>query len=133
MNAVNFPDEIRMRHEFRAKFPRNVGVVISKTTFNDKMGRQLRLECHATACRALSWPSTLGKESSSDGAQGSTEDALRCETRLDRRRPALRNTARQATLCTLHAMPQSWRREDGRRDRNGGRQGAVVLFTFCFS
>ena len=56
--------------------------------FNDNGGDSGRLACHATACRALSWPTTLRYGGSSDGVQGSTDDALLCETRLDRRRSA---------------------------------------------
>ena len=60
--------------------------------FNDNGGDSGRLACHATACRALSWPTTLRHGGSSDGVQGATDDALlcetRCNTRLDRRRSA---------------------------------------------
>ena len=56
--------------------------------FNDNGGDSGRLACHATACRALSWPTTLRHGGSSDGVQGSTDDALLCGTRLDRRRSA---------------------------------------------
>ena len=81
------------------KFPQNVEV-ISKPLSTTTRVMLRRLECQATACRALSWPSTLRQQSSSDGAQESTDDVGRCETRLDRRRPA-----------QLHALPQCWRRQ----------------------
>ena len=77
----------RITWETHFSGPAKCGKTILKN-FNDNGEESGRLECHATACRALSWPTTLRHGGSSDGVQGSTDDALLCGTRLDRRRSA---------------------------------------------
>ena len=100
MESVMSPREISCRKgDHPTKFPQNVEVISNHFPTTTRVMLR-RLECHATACRALSWSSRLMQESSSDGAQESTDDVGRCETRLDRRRPA-----------QLHALPQCWRRQ----------------------
>ena len=78
---------ITWENNFSLQVPAKCGNFENKF-FNDNGGDSGRLACHATACRALSWPTTLRHGGSSDGVQGATDDALLCETRLDRRRSA---------------------------------------------
>ena len=88
---------ITWENYFSLQVPAKCGVAILKTNSSTITGGDSgRLACHATACRALSWPTTLRHGGSSDGVQGSTDDALLCETRLDRRRSAPSMRCRRA-------------------------------------